>query len=170
MKFKDFEKDAKRNVAESRSMTEAQLDEVLPAIGGALGKAVGAVAAGAAKVGAGAARAGSQAAHAGAQAAKKVGAAAVQGAQGVGKGLAQKVAQKNADALAHAVLKKGAKLPIPTDTPSGRPEEFEVDDVKGDEVTLVNPKPKPGQPVKTVHKRQDLDPVIQGLVKQNETK
>jgi hypothetical protein len=158
MKFKDFEKDAKRNVAESRNMTEAQLDEVLPAIGLAA-RAVGGMAA----------RAVGGAAKAGIDAAKKVGAAAVQGAQGVGKGLAQKVAAKNADALAKAVLKKGAKLPIPTNKPSGQPEEFEVDDVKGDEVTLKNPKPKPGDPIKTVHKKQELDPIIQNMVKQSET-
>ena len=162
MKFSDFEQPAKQRVEERRDMHEGQIDEVLPAIGGALGKAMGAAATGAA-------RAGSGAAKAGATAAKKVGAAAVKGAQGVGKGLAQKVAKKNADALAKAVLKKGSKLPMPTKTPSGRPEEFEVDDVKGDEVTLVNPKPKPGDPVKTVHKKKDLNPVIQNLVKQNET-
>lgn len=162
MKFKEFEQPAKQRVEERRHMTQGQLDEVLPAIGGALGKAVGAAATGAARAGAGTVRAG-------AQAAKKVGAAAVKGAQGAGKGLAQKVVQKNADALAKAVLKKGAKLPMPTKSPGGTPEEFEVDDVKGDEVTLVNPKPKPGDPVKTVHNRKDLDPVIQNLVKQNET-
>lgn len=155
MKFTEFEQSAKQRVEERRDMTQGQLDEVLPAVGAALAR-------GAAAVGTGAARAG-------VQAAKKVGAAAVKGAQGAGKGLAQKVVKKNADALAKAVLKKGAKLPMPTKTPGGTPEEFEVDDVKGDEVTLVNPKPKPGDPVKTVHNRKDLDPVIQNLVKQNET-
>lgn len=163
MKFKDFEKDAKQNVAESRGLTPAQLDEVLPAIGGALGKAIGAAAGGVARVAAGAAKAG-------VQAAKTVGAAAAQGAQSVGKGLAQKVVQKNADTLAKAVLKKGSKLPMPTQGPGGRPEEFEIDDIKGDEVTLTNPKPKPGEPLKTIHKRKELDPIIQNLVKQNETK
>jgi hypothetical protein len=163
MKFKDFEKDALRNVAENRGMSRDQLDEVLPAIGGVLGRAIGAAASGVAKAGA-------SAVQAGAQAAKKVGAAAVQGAQGVGKGLAQKVAQKNADTLAKAVLKKGARIPMPTDQSGAKPEEFEIDDVKGDEVTLVNPKPKPGEPLKTVHKKKELDPIIQNLVKQNETK
>jgi len=158
MKFNEFEKSAKQRVEQRREMTSGQIDEVLPAVGGALGKAIGGAAA---KAGAGVAKAG-------AQAAKKVGAAAVRGAQGAGKGLAQKVAQKNAKSLAKAVLKKGSTLPIPTDTPSGTPAEFEVDDVKGDEVTLVNPKPKPGQPIKTVHNRKDLDPIIQNMVKQNE--
>jgi hypothetical protein len=167
MKFKDFEKDAKQNVAESRGLTPSQLDEVLPAIGGALGKAIGAAASSVAKTAVGADQ---STAQAGVQAAKTVGAAAVQGAQGVGKGLAQKVAQKNADTLAKAVLKKGFKLPVPTEGPGGKPEEFEIDDIKGDEVTLTNPKPKPGEPLKTVHKTKELDPIIQNLVKQNETK
>lgn len=162
MKFRDFGKDAIRNVAENRSTRPSQLDEVLPAIGGIIGKAMASAAGSVAKAGSGAVQAG-------AAAAKQVGAAAVQGAQGVGKGLAQKVAQKNADTLAKAVLKKGAKLSVPTTQSGAPPEEFEIDDVKGDEVTLVNPKPKPGEPLKTVHKKKELDPVIQNLVKQNET-
>jgi hypothetical protein len=93
---------------------------------------------------------------------KKVGAAAVKGAQGVGKGLAKKVAAKNAKALAKAVLKKGSKLPMPTD--GGKTADFEIDDLKGDEVTLTNPKPKPGEPIKTVHKTKELDPIIQQMV------
>ena len=97
-----------------------------------------------------------------AAAAKKVGAAAVQGAQGVGKGLAKKVAAKNATALAKAVLKKGASLPMPVD--GGKTADFKIDDLKGDEVTLTNPKPKPGEPIKTVHKTKELDPIIQQMV------
>ena len=97
----------------------------------------------------------------GAAAAKKVGAAAVQGAQGVGKGLAKKVAAKNATALAKAVLKKGASLPMPVD--GGKTADFKIDDLKGDEVTLTNPKPKPGEPIKTIHKTKELDPIIQQM-------
>ena len=138
---------------------EEQLDEIIPAIGAAV-RAVGGMAG---KAAGSIAKAG---AKAGAMAAKKVGAAAVQGAQGVGKGLAQKVAQKNAQALAKAVLKKGNSIPVPTQ--GGKAQDFKVDDLKGDEVTLVNPKPKPGEPVKTVHKTKDLDPIIQQMVKGNE--
>lgn len=155
MKFNEFEQSAKQRVAERKEMTEEQLDEILPAIA----KAVGAVGGMAAKAAGGIAKAGAQA---GATAAKKVGAAAVQGAQGVGKGLAQKVAAKNAQALQKAVLKKGQSLPIPG--PSGKVQDFEIDDLKGDEVTLVNPKPKPGEPIKTVHKTKELDPIIQQMV------
>ena len=155
MKFNEFEKSAKHNVAERRNMTEEQLDEIIPAIAG--------IARGAATLGAkadgGIAKAG---AKVGAAAAKKVGAAAVKGAQGVGKGLAKKVAQKNSKALAKAVLKKGQALPMPVD--GGKTADFKIDDLKGDEVTLTNPKPKPGEPIKTVHKTKELDPIIQQMV------
>ena len=155
MKFNEFEKPAKQRVAERNEITEEQLDEILPAIA----KAVGAAGGMAAKAAGGIAKAGAQV---GAAAAKKVGAAAVKGAQGVGKGLAKKVAAKNAQALAKAVLKKGQSLPIPDK--AGKPQEFEIDDLKGDEVTLKNPKPQPGEPIKTVHKTKELDPIIQQMV------
>ena len=156
MKFNEFEQSAKQRVAERNEMTEEQLDEILPAIAGAAVR--GAAALGAKAVG-GIAKAG---AKVGAAAAKKVGAAAVKGAQGVGKGLAKKVAAKNAKALQKAVLKKGSKLPLPTQ--GGKVQDYEIDDLKGDEVTLVNPKPKPGEPIKTVHKTKELDPIIQQMV------
>src|SRR6056300_772431 len=155
MKFNEFEKPAKQRVAERNEMTEEQLDEILPAIA----KVAGVVGGMAAKAAGGVAKAG---AKVGAAAAKKVGAAAVKGAQGVGKGLAKKVAAKNAQALAKAVLKKGQSLPMPTD--SGKTADFKIDDLKGDEVTLTNPKPKPGEPIKTVHKTKELDPIIQQMV------
>ncbi|MDA9953458.1 hypothetical protein N9D61_03855 [Planktomarina sp.] len=155
MRFNEFEKSAKRNVAERAEISEEQLDEIIPAIAGIAraGATLGAKAAG------GIAKAG---AKVGAAAAKKVGAAAVKGAQGVGKGIAKKVAAKNAQALAKAVLKKGQSLPMPTD--GGKTADFKIDDLKGDEVTLTNPKPKPGEPIKTVHKTKELDPIIQQMV------
>jgi hypothetical protein len=143
------------NEFKDKRVDEEQLDEIIPAIAG--------IARGAATLGAkaagGIAKAG---AKVGASAAKKVGAAAVKGAQGVGKGLAKKVAAKNAQALAKAVLKKGQSLPMPTD--AGNTADFKIDDLKGDEVTLTNPKPKPGEPIKTVHKTKELDPIIQQMV------
>ena len=142
------------NEFKDKRVDEEQLDEIIPAIAG--------IARGAATLGAkaagGIAKAG---AKVGAAAAKKVGAAAVQGAQGVGKGLAKKVAAKNATALAKAVLKKGASLPMPVD--GGKTADFKIDDLKGDEVTLTNPKPKPGEPIKTIHKTKELDPIIQQM-------
>jgi len=159
MKFNEFEKPAKQRVAERNEMTEEQLDEIIPAIGAIAARGAAMAGGAAAKAIGGIAKAG---AKVGAAAAKKVGAAAVQGAQGVGKGLAKKVASKNAQALAKAVLKKGAKLPMPDE--GGKVQDFEIDDLKGDEVTLTNPKPKPGEPIKTVHKTKELDPVIQQMV------
>ena len=159
MRLTDFEQDAKQNLAERKGISVDRLDEVLPAI------------AGIARAGAIAARgAVSQAAKVGVQAAKKVGTAAVQGASTVGQGLAKKIATKNSQAMAKALLRKGARIPMPTNQPGNRPEEFEVDNLQGDEVTLKNPKPKPGEPEKATYKTKDLDPIIQNLVKQNETK
>jgi hypothetical protein len=142
MRFNEFNK----------KVNEEQLDEIIPAIGAVAGVA--------AKAATGIAKAGVKA---GAQAAQKVGAAAVKGAQGVGKGLAKKVAAKNAKALQKAVLKRGQSITMPTDS-GKKVADFEVDDIKGDEVTLTNPKPKPGEPVKTVHKTKELDPIIQNMV------
>ena len=155
MKFDEFKNEALENVIKNHNLSEQQIDEVLPAIGmaaraigGMAAKAAGGLAKGAAK--------------AGASAAKKVGAAAVDGAQGAGKGLAAKIAAKNATTLKKSILKKGMELPIPDS--SGKAQNFKIDDVKGDEVKLANPKPKPGEPIKTVHKQKELDSVIQGLV------
>ena len=144
------------NEFKDKRVDEEQLDEIIPAIAG--------IARGAATLGAkaagGIAKAG---AKVGAAAAKKVGASAVAGAQGAGKGLAAKIANKNAKTLQKSILKKGLALPIPDF--KGKAQQFKIDDVKGDEVTLTNPKPKPGEPIKTVHKKKELDSVIQGLVK-----
>ena len=155
MKFDEFKNEALENVIKNHNLSEQQIDEVLPAIGRAA-KAIGGMAA---KAAGGLAKG---AAKAGASAAKKVGAAAVDGAQGAGKGLAAKIAAKNANTLKKSILKKGMELPIPDN--SGKAQNFKIDDVKGDEVTLANPKPKPGEPIKTVHKQKELDSVIQGLV------
>jgi len=147
------------NEFKNKKVDEEKLDEILPAIGMAA-RAVGGMAA---KAAGGIAKAG---AKAGAAAAQKVGAAAVKGAKATGTGLAKKVAAKNAQALQKAVLKKGQSIPMPAE--GGTTQDFEIDDLKGDEVTLVNPKPKPGEPVKTVHKTKELDPIIQQMVQGQE--
>lgn len=172
MRFNEFEQSAKTRLEQRRGMEEGRVDEILPAIGAVAGMAARGLGMAAARTIGGVAKAAAsgagQIAKAGAQmgvkAAQKVGAAAVKGAQGVGKNLAQKVAQKNAQALQKAVLKKGTKLPVPTK--AGKVQDFEISDLKGDEVTLKNPKPQPGEPIKTVHKTKDLDPIIQQMVQQ----
>lgn len=143
MRAKDFVSVAVQRVAENKTATQVQ--EALAALS-------------------------KLATPAGLAAARKVGTAATKGAETVGTGLSQKIAQKNADNLAKAVLKKGGSLPIPADKPGTLPQEFKVDNVQGDEVTLTNPAPKPGEPVKTVHKRKDLDPLIQNMANSNASK
>ena len=93
MKFDEFKDQALDNLIKNHNLSEQQVDEVLPAIGMiAKGAAVGAKSAVA------------TAAKAGAVAAKKVGASAVAGAQGAGKGLAAKIANKNAKTLQKSIL------------------------------------------------------------------
>lgn len=84
------------------------------------------------------------------------------GAQSV----AQKQAQKAQQQLQKQLMKKGSKIPFPTQ--SGQAKEFEIDDVKGDEVTLINPdaRNKPEEPEKLVYKKKDVDTVVQSLGQQ----
>jgi hypothetical protein len=147
-------------------LTEEQLDEILPALGAVAGR-----------IGAGAAKMGAKAVGAGVKAAGRVGAqmgkAAAKGAANMAKGAVKsaanklankamgKVADKAVGKMAQQVLKKGATLPMPD--AQGKEQEFEIDDVKGNEITLKNPKVKPGEPIKTVHNKKDLDPIIKQL-------
>ena len=101
---------------------EARTDEILPAIAG-----------GVAKVGAGIAKAGAKAVGG---AVAKVGAKAVKAVGSAGKSMATKVAGAAADKLSQELIKRGSKIPMPTEKGA---KEFEIDDVNGDEVTLVNP-------------------------------
>jgi len=73
---------------------------------------------------------------------------------------AQKVAAKAQKQMQQQLLKKGSKLPFPTQ--SGQAKEFEIDDVKGDEVTLINPdaRNKPEEPEKMVYKKKDVNTII----------
>jgi hypothetical protein len=163
MKFTEFEKSAKKRVAERHDMTTQQLDEILPALamtGRAVAGAAGAVGRVGAKMGA---KVGGAMARTGANVASKVGAKAVQGAQGAGRKMAAKVGKQANDMLARQMLKKGGKLPLPAGDGGKQKANFQIDNVKGDEVTLVNPKPKPGEPVKTVHSKKELEPILKGL-------
>lgn len=137
-------------------MRAKEFTEALPALA-AVGRAAGGMAAKAAQAVGGVAKAG-------AKAAKTVGATAVDAAQGsAGKSMAAKVAQKNQDQLAKQLIKKGGSIPFPTK--SGQAKEFEIDDVKGDEVTIINPdaKAKPEEPEKMVYKKKDVETVVKGL-------
>lgn len=171
MRYNEFtitEQRAKELIAEKYPhLTEDQINEAVPAmIAGVAGKmAMGAAKLGAKAVGAAAKTAGKVGAKMG-QAAVKGAAKMAKGAvQSAGQKLAQKAAgkvqQKAVGKMAQQVLKPGAKLPMPD--ADGKEQEFEIDNVKGKEVTLKNPQRKPGEPLKTVHDKKDLDPIIQQL-------
>jgi len=173
MRFNDFQlkEDEVRSKLKERypHLTEEQLDEILPALGAVAGR-----------IGAGVAKMGAKAVGAGVKAAGRVGAkmgqAAAKGAANMAKGAMKgvkgaasnvankamtKVADKAVGKMAQQVLKKGATLPMPDQ--QGKEQEFEIDTVQGQEITLKNPKPKPGEPIKTIHNKKDLDPIIQQL-------
>mgnify|MGYP000002771819 FL=1 len=122
---------------------ENRTDEVLPAIAGA-------VARGAANVGKSAVKA-----VAGSTVGKKLAA--------VGSSVASKVANKANDTLNKQLVKKGSSIPMPTK--GGQEAEFEIDDVQGDEVTLINPDASkaPEEPEKLTYKKADIDTIVKGL-------
>lgn len=94
----------------------------------------------------------------------KVGATAVATPTGsAGNKMAKKVGAQANKMLAQQMLKKGATVPMPTADGGTAPTDFKIDDVKGDQVTVVNPKPKPGEPLKTVHSKKELEPIIKRL-------
>lgn len=86
--------------------------------------------------------------------------------QSIAQSAVQKQAQKAQANLSKQLLKKGSKVPFPTQ--SGQAKEFEIDNVTGDEVTLVNPdaRSKPEEPEKLIYKKKDVDTVIQTLGQQ----
>jgi hypothetical protein len=91
MRFNEFEKDARKQVAESYNMSEEQLDEILPAIG-AVGAGLARVAGTAAvRGGAALARGAVKGAGALARGAAKVGGAAARGAGRAAKGAGRAV-------------------------------------------------------------------------------
>jgi hypothetical protein len=146
---------------------EEKLDEVLPLITGAAALAGGAMKlAGGVASGAGAVAKG---------VGKGIGAAARGVGQGVGN-VASKVGQQKdqnkigepdttdekdpakraaIDRIKDQSIKPGAELDLPTVGPGGT-EKFKVSRVTGDDVEIENPNPAPGEPNKTVYKKQDL--------------
>lgn len=150
--------------------TQEQIDEAVPAMLGAVAGAAGKLAMkGAAAAGKMAAKGAGAVAKAGAKGigrvGQKMGQMAAKGAKGAAQKLATKAVNKAqgmvANKMAQAVLKPGATLPMPD--AKGQQQDFEIDSVKGNEVTLKNPKAKPGEPIKTVHVKKDLDPIIKQM-------
>jgi hypothetical protein len=179
MRFNEFKltEEQQKNLLKEKypHLSEEQLDEILPAIGaiaGGLARGVAAVG-GAAARGIGAAARG-VAKGAGA-AAKGVGKAAVRTAANtkqkfmgdepddnttsnstVSTNKPLTPAQKQAQLKQK--LQKGKKISLPT--ANNKEQEFEVGNVKGQEIEIKNPKPRPGEPTRTVYNRKDLEKFI----------
>ena len=172
MRFEEFDltEDQQKEMLKRKypHLTEEQLDEILPAIAAGVARAGMAVGGAALRGGAalakGAAKGVGALGRAGAKAAgrvgNKMGQAATQGAKTATQKTAQKAGQKATDMVAKQMLKRGAKIALPTNAPGNAEQEFQIDAVAGDEVTIKNPKPKPGEPAKTVYKKKDLEPII----------
>ena len=174
MRYNEFtitEQRAREIIAEKYPhYTDEQINEAIPAMLGAVAGAAGKLAMkGAAAAGKMAAKGAGAVAKAGAKGigrvGQKMGQMAAKGAKGAAQKLATKALNKAQGAvagkMAQAVLKPGAILPMPD--AKGQQQDFEIDAVKGNEVTLTNPKAKPGEPIKTVHVKKDLDPIIKQM-------
>jgi hypothetical protein len=164
MRFKEFDltEDQQKEMLRKKypHLTEEQLDEILPAIA-AIGRVAGtAIARGAGALAKGAAKGVGALGKAAGRVGTKMGQAAAQGAKTATQKAAVKAGQKATDMVANKMLKRGAKLSLPTQGPGNKEQEFQIDAVAGDEVTIKNPKPKPGEPAKTVYKKKDLEPII----------
>jgi hypothetical protein len=83
---------------------------------------------------------------------------------GVGSSIAQKATAKAAQQVSQKILKRGGKIPMPNE--KGQTQQYQIDKIQGDEVTIIDPeaKKKPGSPSKYVVNKQDVDSVIQGMV------
>lgn len=129
----------------TKAKQEQQVVEVVPAIAAAVGR-VGA------SMGTAAAKAGMKVATAG----MKTGANL---AKGAGKAAMKSISKAQSN-ITKSILKKGAKLAMPTQGPGGREQEFDIDDVQGDQVILKNPKPQAGEPQSFIYNKKDLDDVV----------
>jgi hypothetical protein len=187
MKFNEFEKDARKQLAERRELTDDQLDEILPAIaaiarvaGGAAARGGAALARGAAKVGGAAARGAGKLAARGAKSAIKTAAKSIggrepeeepndpnatvggqeeqpmgaTGSQGTQGTSGTKPTGTQADPV-----KQGNLIKLPAGQ-TKKPTNFKVTNVKGDDVEIENPMPKPGEPKKFTYKKQDLEGIL----------
>lgn len=186
MRFNEFDKDARKQLAEKHNMSEEQLDEILPAIG-AIGAGIARAGVGAAKaaVKGGAALARGAAKAAGA-AARGAGRAVARGAQNAARqsmidpGPATKATngpnstvgtqsssgpaldadtQKQLDKK----LKPGKTIDLPAAGAGGKPgptKKFKVTRNAKGEVELQNPLQKPGEPKKFVYNKDELAGIL----------
>lgn len=99
MRFNEFDKDARKQLAEKHNMSEEQLDEILPAIG--------AIGAGLARVGAGAAKAAVKGGAALARGAAKAAGAAARGVGAAARGAGRAVARGAQNAARQSMIDPG---------------------------------------------------------------
>lgn len=168
MRIDEFEKDALKQLADSRNLSEEQLDEILPALAmaaRAVGAGVGAAARGAASIGGAAARGLGKAAAGGA---KQLGKAAVKSVAKSVAGDDKETNDPNATVgtqdepntttgqpMGQDIIRPGKTLNMP-----GAKGALKVSNVRGDEVELTTLKPQPGQPRKVTYKKDELGSLI----------
>ena len=179
MKFNEFEKDARRQLAEKNDLTEDQLDEILPAIA-AIARGGAALAKGAAKVGGAAARGAGKLAARGAKSAIKTAAKSIGGREPeeepndpnatVGGQEEQPMGATSSQGTQGTSgtkptgtqpdpIKKGNQIKMPAGQ-TKKPTNFKITKVQGDDVEIENPMPKPGEPKKFTYKKQDLEGMV----------
>ena len=73
------------------------------------------------------------------------------------------VGQRMDKAITKQFMRPGAKIPLPVSP--NREQDFEIDKVDNDQVTLKNPRPKQGEPTTTTINQKDLEPVITNIMR-----
>ena len=177
MRFDEFNKDARKQLAHNRNMTEDQLDEILPAIA-AIARGAGA----AAKGGAAIARGAGKLAARGAKSAIKTAAKSIGGRkpeeepndpnatvggqeeQPMGATGTQGTTGTQPTGTKVDQIKPGKKIELPAGK-NKKPTNFKITKIQGDDVEIENPVPKPGEPKKFTYKKQDLDGIVNNEVK-----
>ena len=73
------------------------------------------------------------------------------------------VGQRMDKAITKQLMRPGTKIPLPVSP--NREQDFEIDKVDNDQVTLKNPRPKQGEPTTTTINQKDLEPVITNIMR-----
>jgi hypothetical protein len=76
----------------------------------------------------------------------------------------EKDIKKAQQQITKSILQKGSQIAIPTQ--GGKEQEFNIDDVDGDQVTLTNPNPKAGEPKAFVYAKGALDKIVKAKADQ----
>jgi hypothetical protein len=179
MKFNEFEKDARANLAERKGLSNNQIDEVLPAIAAIARGAAGAAAKGAAKVAQGAGKLAAKGAKSAIKTAAKAASKSIAGGSAkepndpnatIGGQEEQPMGATSSQGTQGTTgtkptgtqpdpIKAGKKLQMPAGK-TNKPTNFKITKVQGDDVEIENPTPKPGEPKKFTYKKQDLEGIV----------